>query len=72
MALRHLSHDHLVQVVEDISADVSTQIAAGNVLVFAELAPLFSAFLDAISSQPATPEELAAQLAPALADAGLR
>ncbi len=67
LALRHLSHDLLGQVVEDISADVSTQIAAGNVLVFAELAPLFSAFLDAIGSQPATPEELAAQLAPALA-----
>ena len=66
LALRHLSHDHLAQAVEGISADVSTQIAAGNVLVFAELAPLFSAFLDASGSQPATPEELIADLAPAL------
>jgi len=46
---------------------VSKQIAAGNLLVFAELAPLFSAFLDAYRSQPATPEQLAAALAPALA-----
>ncbi len=66
-AVRHLSHDHLAQAVEGISADVSKQVAAGNVLVFAELAPLFSAFLDACGSQPATPEELAADLAPALA-----
>ena len=66
LALRHLSHDHLAQAVEAISADVSIQIALGNVLVFAELAPLFAAFLDASASQPATPEELVADLAPAL------
>jgi hypothetical protein len=65
--LRRLSHDHLAQAVEAISTDVSKQIAAGNVLVFAELAPVFSAFLDAYGSQPATPDELAAALAPALA-----
>ena len=66
LALRHLTHDHLALAVQSISADVSTQIAAGNVLVFAELAPLFSAFLDALGSRPATPEVLAAHLAPTL------
>lgn len=66
LALRHLSQDHLAQAVEGITADVSNQIAAGNVLVFAELTPLFSAFLDACGSQPATPADLAADLAPAL------
>ena len=54
-------------MVESVTGDVSKQIAAGNLLVFAELAPLFSAFLDAYRSQPATPEQLAAALAPALA-----
>ena len=45
---------------------MSSQVAAGNVLVFAELAPLFSALLDAFGSHPTSAEELAAQLAPAL------
>ena len=63
----HLTHDHLGQVVEDITADVSTQIAAGNVLVFAELAPLFTALLDASARNPPAPKSSQPQLAPALA-----
>ena len=65
-ALHHLSHDHLAQVVEDVTSDVAKQIAGGNVLVFAELAPLFAALIDAHRSSPSTPGELAAALAPAL------
>ena len=40
---KRLSHDHLAHAVEGVTADVSSQIAAGNVLVFAELAPVFTA-----------------------------
>ena len=41
-AWKHLTHDHLAEVVEGVTGDVSKQIADGNVLVFAELAPLFT------------------------------
>ena len=37
--------------VESVTADVSTSIADGNVLVFAELAPLFTALLEARARQ---------------------
>ena len=65
-AWNHLSHDHLAQVVEGVTSDVSKQIAAGNVLVFAELAPLFTAFIDAHHSS-SSPGELAAAMQPVLA-----
>jgi hypothetical protein len=68
-AWSHLSHDHLGQVVEGVTGDVSKQIADGNVLVFAELAPLFTAFIDARHSS-STPSELAAAMGPALAPLG--
>jgi hypothetical protein len=67
-AARHLSHDHLVKAVKAVTKDVSAQIAAGNVMVFKELGPLFTGLLDAVhsSSPPKTPKELADRLAPAL------
>jgi hypothetical protein len=66
-AWTHLSHDHLVRAVEAVTNDVSAEIAGGNVLVFAELAPIFSALLEAWQRQPGTPDDLAAMLRPALA-----
>jgi hypothetical protein len=69
-AWKRLSHDHLARAVEGVTADVSSRVAAGNVLVFAELAPIFTALLQAWRRAPATPENLAAALAPALTSAG--
>ncbi len=65
-AWNHLTHDHLGQVVEGVTNDVSKQIADGNVLVFAELAPLFTAFIDARRSS-STAGDLAAAMGPDLA-----
>jgi hypothetical protein len=63
--LNSLSHDHLMQVVDEASTDVSQTIAGGNVLVFAELAPIFTAVTDAASAgHAATPAHLAKQLEP--------
>jgi hypothetical protein len=44
---KRLSHDHLTQVADEVNTDVSKSIADGNLLVFAELAPLFTTLLDA-------------------------
>jgi hypothetical protein len=66
-AWKHLTHDHIGQVIEDVTDDVSKQIAEGNVLVFAELAPLFTALIGALHLLPGTSQELAAALAPVLA-----
>jgi hypothetical protein len=49
---------------------VSGHIAAGNVLVFAELAPIFTALLDAYRAKPMTPTTLDAGVAPALKSLG--
>jgi hypothetical protein len=64
-----LAHNHLAQVVDGVTHDVSASIAAGNVLVFSELAPLFTALLEAKQgAAPAqTPEALMSTLAPVLA-----
>ncbi len=66
-AWKHLTHDHVAEVVEDVTGDVSKQIADGNVLVFAELAPIFTALIDAHGCSPRSRQELAAALAPSLA-----
>jgi hypothetical protein len=42
---RRLEHSHLIRIVDDVSDEVSAAIAAGNLLVFSELAPLFTAML---------------------------
>ena len=66
-ALQNLTHDHLGQLVEGVTGDVCTQIAAGNVLVFAELAPIFTELLHACGSKPANAAQLAAAVTPGLA-----
>lgn len=42
-----LAHHHLLEVVDAVCGDVSSRLAEGNRLVFAELAPVFSALLTA-------------------------
>jgi hypothetical protein len=43
--VRCLEHDHLVQVAEQVAEIVEAEIADGNVAVFREIAPLFTALL---------------------------
>jgi hypothetical protein len=50
MVRNRLSHDHLARVADLVTADVSKSIADGNLLVFRELAPLFTALLTARTS----------------------
>ncbi len=67
MVRSRLSHDRLAQVAESVTADVSKSIADGNQLVFAELAPLFTALLEArASSAEPNRDALSAALDPAL------
>jgi hypothetical protein len=62
--LTHLSHDHLAQAIKAITEEVSAYIADGNVLVFAELAPLFAELLAAHgSANPPTPQAVASAFA---------
>jgi hypothetical protein len=64
---RLLSHEPLGRAVEQVTANVSTAIAEGNVLVFAELAPVFSALVAARRrSGVSSPEDLLRALTPAL------
>jgi hypothetical protein len=64
-ALTHLSHDHLAQAVKAITEDVSASIADGNVLVFAELAPLFTDLLAAHgAADPPNPQVTTKAFAP--------
>jgi hypothetical protein len=68
-AAEHLVHDHLARAVDEVTADVAKSIADGNVLVFSELAPLFTELLEANrQSPPATSEALSAALARVGAD----
>jgi hypothetical protein len=69
-AVESLTHNHLSKVIEGVSADVSRQIAAGNVLVFAELAPIFAELLHAHDLKPSSAQELTAAFTPALASLG--
>jgi hypothetical protein len=69
-AMQTVTHHHLGRVIEDVTADVSSQIAAGNVLVFRELAPIFTALVQGLGSEPVTQETLAATMAPALSALG--
>jgi hypothetical protein len=52
-AVNHLLRHQLTRAIEEITGDVSAAIAEGNVLVFAELAPLFTDLLAARSSTDA-------------------
>jgi hypothetical protein len=65
-AVQKVTHHHLGKVIEDVTGDVSSQIAAGNVLVFRELAPIFTALVRGLGSEPVTQETLAAAITPAL------
>ena len=65
-----VAHDHLAEIIDDVTKDVSKSIAAGNVLVFRELAPIFASLLDARQASSATPQSVTAALAPALAQLG--
>jgi hypothetical protein len=70
-AVQKLTHDHLGKVIEDVTADVSSQVAAGNVLVFRELAPIFTALLLGLGAESVSQETLAAAMAPALSPLGI-
>ncbi|HXN59110.1 MAG TPA: hypothetical protein VN886_01540 [Acidimicrobiales bacterium] len=68
-AAEHLVHDHLARAVDEVTADVARSIADGNVLVFSELAPLFTELLEANrQTHAATSEALSAALARAGTD----
>ncbi len=40
-----LEHSHLLDIVEEVNQEVSSAIAVGNLLVFSELAPIFTAMV---------------------------
>jgi hypothetical protein len=62
-----LAHEPLGRAVEKVTADISSAIASGNVLVFAELAPLFSALVAARRGPGASsPADLLRALEPGL------
>ena len=69
-AIQKLSHDHLGRIIDSVTSDVSSQIAAGNVLVFSELAPIFAALVQGLGADPATPGTLAAVMTPVLSALG--
>jgi hypothetical protein len=53
-SLRHLPggsefvHERVLEAAKDLAAEVSAEVAAGNLTVFAELGPLFSAMVSAM------------------------
>jgi hypothetical protein len=62
-----LSHAHLERVAKAVTDDVSAAIADGNRLVFAELAPLFTALIAARrSTSRSDPDAIIVSLEPAL------
>jgi hypothetical protein len=69
-ALQELTHNHLGQLIEGVTVDVSKEIAAGNVLVFRELAPIFDALSHALDPKPETLATLAETMAPHHASLG--
>jgi hypothetical protein len=62
-AVQRLSHEHIARTIDSVTADVSKHVGDGNLLVFAELAPLFTALRDACRAAPSTPEQLARAMA---------
>ncbi len=62
-----LARDPLARAAQQVTDDVAEAIAEGNVLVFAELAPLFTTLVEVHRSATApTPQSLSAALAPVL------
>jgi hypothetical protein len=64
--MQRLSHEHIARVIDSVTADVSKHVGDGNLLVFAELAPLFTALLEACRASPRSREELTRAMAPVL------
>jgi hypothetical protein len=62
-AIQQLSHDHVARTIDSVTADVSKHVSDGNLLVFSELAPLFTALLEAYQAAPNSPEQVSAALA---------
>lgn len=60
-SVRHLSDgfgrtkDRIVEATKELAADTSAEVAAGNLTVFAELAPLFSSLIATLDSEVADP-----------------
>lgn len=66
-AIRRLSHEHVAQAVDAVTADVEKHVSEGNLLVFAELAPLFTALLGAFQLSPCSQESVSDAMRRALA-----
>lgn len=66
--LKRLERVHLVDAMRGALDNVSQHIAHGNTLVFAELAPLFVAFLEALEKAETSEVEMNAALDRAAAD----
>jgi hypothetical protein len=65
-AVRRLGHEHIARAIDSVTADVSKHVGDGNLLVFAELAPLFTALLDACRDAVGTVEQVSEAMAPVL------
>jgi hypothetical protein len=65
-AMKRLTHEHIARAIDSVAADVSKHVSDGNLLVFAELAPLFTALLDACQVSPRTLDQLSHAMAPVL------
>jgi hypothetical protein len=61
-----LSHEHIGRAIDSVTADVATHVGDGNLLVFGELAPIFTALLEAGQAPSSTLEQQSKAMAPAL------
>jgi hypothetical protein len=65
-AMQRLSHEHIARAIDSVTADVAKHVGDGNLLVFAELAPIFTALLEACQAPSSTPEQLSKAMEPVL------
>jgi hypothetical protein len=65
-AIQRLSHEHIARAIDSVTADVAKHVGDGNLLVFAELAPIFTALMGACQAPSRTVEQLSEVMAPAL------
>jgi len=65
-AMERLSHEHIARAIDSVTTDVAKQVGDGNLLVFAELAPIFTALLEACRAPSNTLEQLSRAMEPAL------
>jgi hypothetical protein len=61
-----LIEDRIVEAAKDLAVETSAEVAAGNLTVFAELAPLFSALLSAFDESSAGKRDAAMSVIDAL------